>query len=452
MSTDVRAGAPTGLTFEESRRHLERAKRTIPGGVHSNIRLGEQPWPLFFTHGDGSHLYDVDGNELIDYVLANGPLLLGHTPRPVIEAVKRQLDRGLIYAGQTDLEVEASERIVEMVPCAEQVRFNMTGTEAVQAALRIARAATGRQKVLIFQGHYDGWADSVLFNNGTMGARLDDRGLAGELAPVPESPGVETVVSTDVIVAQWNDADAVESVIARHRDDLAAVLMEPIMGNSGVIEPRPGYLQAVRDLCTRFGIVLIFDEIIMGFRAGPGGAQGRLGVTPDLGVFGKAVASGLPVACVAGRADLFREVATGRVMHAGTFNAWAPGMAAAVATLKILGDPSSGVYEHIERVGTRLRDGLREIGARRGGGVLVQGLPAVFQLSFNALPALYDHRDSAQADVAELRRFIPYLLRRGVRIAGRGNFMLSSEHSDEDVDRTLDAFDGALAEFRAQVA
>ena len=452
LPKDAGPGGTVNLMFEESRRRLERAKRTIPGGVHSNIRLSEQPWPLFFDHASGSHLFDVDGNDLIDYVLANGPLLLGHTPRPVIEAVKAQLDRGLIYAGQTDLEVEASERIVEMVPCAEQVRFNMTGTEAVQAALRIARAATGRQKVLIFQGHYDGWADSVLFNNGTMGRALDGEGAPGEVAPVPESQGMESIVSSDVIVAQWNDADAIESVLARHRDDLAAVLMEPILCNSGVIQPRPGYLETVRDLCTRFGIVLIFDEIITGFRVGPGGAQGRVGVTPDLAVFGKAMASGLPVACVAGRADLFAEVATGRVMHAGTFNAWAPGMAAAVATLKILGDPASGVYPHLERVGARLRDGLTEIAARRGGGILVQGLPMVFQTSFTSVPELFDYRDSAQADMAELRRFIPALVRRGIRIAGRGNWMLSSEHSDTDVDRTLEAFDGALAEFRGQPA
>jgi glutamate-1-semialdehyde 2,1-aminomutase len=324
MSTEVRSRASAGLTFEESRLRLERAKRTIPGGVHSNIRLSEQPWPLWFDHADGSHIYDVDGNDLIDYVLANGPLLLGHTPKPVTDAVKVQLDKGLIYAGQTDLEVEASERIVQMVPCAEQVRFNMTGTEAVQAALRIARGATGRQKILLFQGHYDGWADSVLFNNGTMGRSLDADGAEGELAAVAESQGVQGAVAADLIVAQWNDADAVEAVLARHRDEIAAVIMEPILCNSGVILPRPGYLELVRDLCSRFGIVLIFDEIITGFRVGPGGAQGMLGVTPDLAVFGKALASGLPVACVAGRAALFDGVSVGRVMHAGTFNAWAP--------------------------------------------------------------------------------------------------------------------------------
>ncbi len=441
--------AATGLSFEASRSRLDRAKRTTPGGVHSNIRLSEQPWPLFFDHGEGSHLVDVDGNTLIDYVLANGPLLLGHTPTAVTDAVKVQLDRGLIYAGQSDLEVEAAERIVAMVPCAEQVRFNMTGTEAVQAALRIARAATGRQKVLIFQGHYDGWADSVLFNTATPGGRA---AASGELEAVAESPGVARSVSADLVVAPWNDPDAVESVLARHRDDLAAVLMEPVMGNSGVIEPRPGYLQLVRDLCTRFGIVLIFDEIITGFRVGPAGAQGRYGVSPDLAVFGKALASGLPVACVAGRADLFAEVGAGRVMHAGTFNAWLPGMAATVATLRILGDPASGVYETLDRIGTRLRDGLAEIAGANGGDLLVQGLPMLFSTTFNPLPAAFDHADATRADPARLRRFIPHLLRRGVRIAGRGTWMLSAVHSDEDVDRTLEAFHGALAEFRMEPA
>ena len=240
MSTEVRTGARGGLCSRIGRGSS--AQGTIPGGVHSNIRLAEQPHPLFFDHGYDGPPVDLDGNDLIDYVLANGPLLLGHSPRPVIEAVKKQLDRGLIYAGQTDLEVEASERIVEMVPCAERVRFNMTGTEAVQAALRIARAATGRQKVLVFQGHYDGWADNVLFNTGTTGPSLRRHGCRpASSRRSPKSPGRR---DGGRVRTWWSPSGTtptpIEAVLARHRDELAAVIMEPIMGNSGVIAPRPG--------------------------------------------------------------------------------------------------------------------------------------------------------------------------------------------------------------------
>jgi glutamate-1-semialdehyde 2,1-aminomutase len=432
------------MSWDGSRQRLERAKRVTPGGVHSNIRLSELPHPLWFDRGEGSRLWDVDGNEYIDYVLANGPMLLGHSPKPVIEAVKAQLDRGLLYAAQTDLEVEASERIVELLPCAEQVRFNMTGTEAVQAALRLARAATGRQKVLIFQGHYDGWADSVLWNVGTPGAAHAD----GSIEPVPESPGIETAVGRDLVVTQWNDLDLVEQVLAANRDQIAAILMEPIMGNSSVIVAGPGYLEGVRDLATRFGIVLIFDEIITGFRVAPGGAQQYVGVTPDLCVFGKAVASGFPVAGVAGRRDLFAEVATGRVMHAGTFNSYPPGMAACVATLKILTDPQWDVYGTMERVGSRLLAGLQEAARMSGLEVLVQGLPSLWNTSFTSLTEIRSHAEYVTADVPSLRAFIPQLVERGVRISGRGNWMLSAAHTIEDADRTIAAFGDALEAYR----
>ncbi len=305
----------------------------------------------------------------------------------------------------------------------------MTGTEAVQAALRIARAATGRQKVLVFQGHYDGWADTVLFNIGTPGRPSADTGAAGELAPMPESPGVETVVASDLVVAQWNDTDAVEPVLARHRDELAAVIMEPIMGNSGVIVaaarlPRNGSrpLHPLRDRPD-----LRRDH--HGVPRGPGRRAGP----PRRDAGPRGIREGpceRPARLVRRRAaDLFEDVGTGRVMHAGTFNAWAPGMAAAVATLRILGDPASGVYEHIERVGTRLRDGLREVAARHGGGVLVQGLPSVFNdVVQRRCPRHSTTRTSARADWPAFRRFVPMLLSRGVRIAGRGNLMLSAAH------------------------
>lgn len=447
MSTNIRPRIAPDLTFEQSRARYERAMRTAPGGVHTNIRLAEQPFPLFFESGYAGHLLDVDGNDLIDYVCGNGPLLLGHHPTPVIEAVKSQLDRGLLYAAQSDLELEAAERFSELVPSAERVRFNMTGTEAVQAALRIARAATGRTRVLRFQGHYDGWADSVLFNVGTASQPLP--GDPDVLVPVPESLGVEAAVASSILVAQWNDAAALGRILDAHASELAAVIMEPVMGNSGVIPPMPGYLEAARELTSRHGVLLIFDEVISGFRVARGGAQVRYGVTPDISVFGKAIASGFPVAAVVGRADLFEAVGVGRVMHAGTFNSNPIGMAATVATLRILGDPGSGVYERLETAGARLRDGLAEVVRSTGARALVQGLPAIFSISFTDLPEIRNHADAAQSDRAALARLCLEAITRGVRIMARGNFFFSAAHTDEDIDRTLAVMEDALIALEA---
>jgi len=449
MATEHEAAPAARRGFEGSRRRLEAAKATTPGGVHSNIRLADQPGPLFFESGDGSHLHDVDGNDLIDYVLANGPMILGHRPPEVIEAVRAQLDRGLLYAAQTDLEVEVASRVIELVPCAERVRFNLTGTEAVQAALRLARAATGRQKVLIFQGHYDGWADNVLFNVGTRGGPT---GAGNCLEPVAESAGIERGVERELIVADWNDAAALEAVFASNGDELAAVLMEPIMGNTAVVVPRAGYLERARQLCSEHGTVLIFDEIITGFRVGLHGAQGRLGVTPDLAAFGKAVASGFPVACVAGRTDLFDPVATGRVMHAGTFNAYPVGMAAARATLAVLSDPARRVYEGMTDLGTMLLDGIRAAARDAGVNLHAQGLPMLMSTAFTDVPEIRDHRDTTGNDAARLRALVRGLIERGVRIAPRGNLMLSAAHTDADVTATVAAFREVLGEMASTPA
>ena len=251
--------------FGTSRSQFIRAQAVVAGGVNSNIRGREQPWPLFFDHGEGSHLHDVDGNDLIDYVLANGPMILGHSPQRVIDAVVKQLSQGILYAGQSTLEIEAAELVCEAVPAAERVRFNATGTEAVQAALRIARAATGRQKVLIFQGHYDGWADNVLWNFGTPAGVSADPDL---LLPVPESKGVEAAVASNLLVMEWNDAPALERVMSRYGSEIAAVLMEPSMSDFGVILPEPDYLNIARGLTRKHGCVLIFDEVVIGPESG----------------------------------------------------------------------------------------------------------------------------------------------------------------------------------------
>ena len=417
------------------------------GGVHTNIRLSEAPFPLFFESGRGGHIIDVDGNELIDLVCGNGPLILGHSPKAVVEAVHRQIDSGLLYAGQSTLEVDAAERIIEHVPCAERVRFNMTGTEAMQAAIRIARAATGRQKLLLFQGHYDGWADSVLWNVATRSAPAGSSGL---LEPVAESAGVESRLADDLLVAQWNDASVVREILREHGHEIAAVIMEPVMGNSGVIEPEPGYLEAVRQATDESGSILLFDEVITGFRVAAGGAQARYGVVPDLAVFGKAIGAGFPVAAVVGRADLFEAIGTGRVMHAGTFNSNPVAAAAMIASLEILTDPSERVYERLEERGTRLMHGIRKASIEAGAQILVQGLPMIFSMFFTAAERIVDHAGAADADQAALKRLQLELIKRGIRLPSRGMVFLSAAHTDEDIDRVIDAF-GPAARAAAKV-
>src|SRR4051812_11069543 len=264
--------AETGLrTFDESRRRMQDASRYLAGGVSSNFRLGIAPTPLVFERAQGPYLFDADGNRLIDYYLGMGPMVLGHTPADVIDAVGRQMQHGLLYAGQSEIETQAARLVCELVPCAERVRFNSSGSEAVQAALRLARAATGRQTVVKFDGHYHGWFDNILWSTAPP---------AGANAPVPGSKGQALEAGADIVALPWNDLAAVRERLAR--GDVAAVIMEPAMCNAGAIAPAPGYLEGVREACRAAGTVLIFDEVITGFRLGAGGAQGRLGVTPDL--------------------------------------------------------------------------------------------------------------------------------------------------------------------------
>jgi glutamate-1-semialdehyde 2,1-aminomutase len=410
--------------------------------VHSNVRLSEVPWPLYFQSAEGTYLKDVDGNRLLDFALGQGPLLLGHRPPEVIEAVERQLQLGVLYAGQHDLELQVAGLVAAMVPCAERLRFGVTGSEAVQLAIRLARAATGRDKVLKFQGHYHGWADTVLFNVGTTGPSND-----GLIDIVPESAGLAPSSSRDVLVAQWNDEAVLEQVLTDHGSEIAAVIMEPVMANTGgVIPPRSGYLEAARRLCDRFGSVLIFDEVITGFRLAPGGAQARLGVTPDLAVFGKAIASGFPLSCVAGRASLLDGVETLGVNHSGTFNGSPISLAAAAATLTLLSDPSRAVYERLNHIGSRLLLGLKELAAASPVPLLVQGFPELMATMFTSLPAIRSYPDAESADSRALQLFLSALVAHGVRPTNRGTWMLSSAHSENDVDIALDATRRALRE------
>ena len=434
------------LTFRKSRLLHEDSKKVIPGGVNSNVRMGEKPHPIFFEAGEGPYLFDVDGNRLIDYVMGQGPMLLGHRPDFVTAAVEEQLGKGILYGAQHELEVEVAHLIARTVPSAEVVRFNMTGTEAVQAALRIARAATGRNTVLKFEGHYHGWADSVLFNVGSGSqARSDGRGTE----PVPESAGVDTDIGGSLIVAPWNDSEALAELLSAHGHEIAAVIMEPVMANSGVVEPLPGYLEAVRRMCDEHRIVLIFDEVITGFRAALGGAQGRYGVTPDLTTMGKALASGFPVGCVAGRRDLMEGIGTGAITHAGTFNATPITMAAARATLEHLYAGGDELYGALEARGRRLMEGLGEAIAGQDIPCRVQGLPTIFNLMFTDLAVVRNHREVLMTDRPRRVAFLPHLMAAGVRISGFGNFFPSDAHSEAVIDETVERFAAALRDFRS---
>ena len=424
--------------FETSKRKMAAAARVIPGGASSNFRIGMQPTPLVIERGEGPYLIDADGNRLIDYYLALGPMILGHSPPAVIEAARRQLDRGILYAAQTDVELEAAELFCSIVPCAERVRFTGSGSESVQAALRLARAGTGRSVIVRFEGHYHGWPDNILWS---AAPPLDRAGPAERPSKVMGSAGQDPRAGDAVEVLGWNDLEAVRTRLAQ--GDVAAVIMEPAMCNSSAIAPRPGYLEGVREACTRAGTVLIFDEVITGFRLAAGGAQQLFGVTPDLAVFGKALANGFPVAAVAGRADLMDLFVTGGVMHGGTYNAHPVGMAATVATLNEL--KLGEVYRRIERSGRRLMDGLTRLLADRQIAARCQGFPGIFHLSLGSTAPIETYRDMLARDRAAYVRFAGAMVEGGVRTLERGAWFLSAVHDDAVIDRTLEIAEAALA-------
>ncbi|MGH6959237.1 MAG: aspartate aminotransferase family protein, partial [Dongiaceae bacterium] len=316
------------------------AQRVIAGGVSSDARRSAGV-PLYVDHAAGSKLWDVDGNEYVDYVLGQGPTVLGHCPPEVVAAVADQAARGICYAAQHRLEVEVAERLCGMVPSAELVRFNSVGSEAVHGALRLARGHTGRPKVLKFEGHYHGWFDPILYS---LHPDLELAGSADEPIAVPGSAGQPPSAVDDLVVVGWNDLEALRTALEKNAGEIAAVIMEPILFNTGAIVPSPGYLEGVRELCDEHGALLIFDEIISGFRVAPGGAQERLGVLPDLATFGKAMAGGMQVSAIAGKDEVMDAIADGRVAHAGTFNSQPVAMAAAAAVLAVLDEQRAEIY------------------------------------------------------------------------------------------------------------
>jgi glutamate-1-semialdehyde 2,1-aminomutase len=426
------------MNFEESKQWHERACRVIPGGVNSNVRLISEPAPLFYSHAKDARIWDVDGNEYIDYVLGQGPMLLGHTPEPVLEAVRQQLDKGLCYGGQTELEVRAAELMVEHIPCAEQVRFNNTGSEAVHAALRLARAATGRKKILRFEGHYHGWFDTIAWNSCAYGMALGPREAPSWR---PSTKGQTSEDAANLMVCPWNESQIVEAYFAEQGDEIAGVICDPFACACGIIPAEKAFLQHLHDLCSKNGSVLIFDEVITGLRVAPGGAQAHYGITPDLATFAKALGGGLAVSAIAGKEELMRPLGTGRVVHSGTYNANPLAMAGTVAALEMIFADNGAELAKAHNAGRRLKEGLQQTAQSMGIPMQFRGVPAVFSTSFvpeNA-PPITDMRSADIADRDKLRRFWAGLHHAGVQMTSFGIWFVSTAHTDTDIDETIAA-------------
>ncbi|HWK58500.1 MAG TPA: aspartate aminotransferase family protein [Parapedobacter sp.] len=431
----------TNNRYRESARLLARAKHVLASGVSSEFRKYNHPHAIFYSHGKSSRIYDVDGNEYLDFTLSQGPLIVGHSHPHVVAAIADYSATGQLYAGQHIKEVELAEKLHELIPSAELMRFCLDGSEAVQTALRVARAKTGKQKFLRFEGHYHGWLDNVAWGISTPSA--DALGSREEPTVYAWSGGLAARSRDEFLAMPWNDLELVRAAVAEHHSDLAAIITEPVMCNNGCIPPADGFLQGLRAICDEYGIALIFDEVITGFRLGLSGAQGYYGVFPDLAIFAKAIASGYPISAIVGKREWMDEIASARVIHAGTMNSGNATVAAALATIEVLErDPDT--YTRMFRLGHRLMDGLRAAATETGQPLLVQGMGPMFNTAFAPLTAMRDYRDTLQADKAKLGRFIAGLHDRGIRVIGRGLWYISAVHTEEDIDEAISVAREAL--------
>jgi len=414
---------------------LERARKRLPGGVLGTSRYAEEA-AFVVKHGKGSKIYDVSGREYIDYVLASGPLILGHAHPAVVAAVRAQIEGGSTYFMVTEPIIQLAEEICRALPCAEQVRFTSTGSEATFFALRTARTARQRDKILKFEGGYHGAHDYSMMSS-------TPRSPKAFPAPVPDSSGIPHAIEADVLIAPYNDLATVEGIVDTHADELAAVIIEPFQR---LIPPQPGFLQGLREITRRHGILLIFDEVVTGFRLAYGGAQQYYGVVPDIACVGKIVGGGFPLAAVCASEELMRPFDPQQdgkgdfISQSGTLNGNPIAAVAGLATLAELRKP--GAYETIHGTGKRLMAGLRELVERSGLPAQVVGEPVVFDIIFSGEP-ITDYRSLQKADGALARAFTTELIKRGV-VKNTQKMYVSLVHSEADVARTLEACEDAL--------
>ncbi|MCX8007489.1 MAG: glutamate-1-semialdehyde 2,1-aminomutase [Coriobacteriia bacterium] len=419
------------MQHDRSHELLERAKRVIPGGVNSPVRAfksvgGE---PVFYERAKGSRVWDADGNEYVDFVASWGPMILGHAPEAVLDAVRAQLERGTSYGAPCEAEVLMAEAVCDAVPSIEMVRMVSSGTEATMSAIRLARGYTGREKFIKFDGCYHGHSDALLVAAGSGLVTLG----------IPSTPGVTKGAAADTIVLPYNDLDAVRDAFAAQGEQIAAVIVEPVAGNMGVVPPEPGFLEGLRAVCDEHGALLIFDEVITGFRVALGGAQERYGVMPDLTTLGKIIGGGFPVGAFGGRREVMEHLApVGPVYQAGTLSGNPVAMVAGLALVEALRQP--GVYDELERLGARLEAGLRAALEEAGIEACLTRVGSMACMFFTS-ERVRDWSTAATSDTERYARYFRGMLERGIMLAPsqfEATFV-GLAHTDADIDAMTEA-------------
>ena len=437
------------MTFstEKSRQTYQRTLGVLIEASSSSSRgpANFGKYPIFMERAAGSRIYDVDGNQYIDWMMAFGALPLGHAHPEVVEAITQAASSGAHFATATPAELEVAEMIQKIVPNAERVRFANTGTEAMMAAIRLARGVTGRPKILKFEGHYHGWHDDLLVSSNVLPSAA--LGLRNDPVKIPDSSGLNRTALDDTIVVPWNDLPALQRAVENHPGQIAAIITEGVMANIGVIPPADGYLLGLQKLASANRIVFILDETVTGFRIAPGGCQEYYQLSPDLVTFGKALGSGLPVAALVGRAEIMDALQWGGVLHYGTHNGSRIGMFAARANLRVLTRDNNASFRHTSKISEKLCSGLRQLFQKKGRAAIVQNVGPMLQVMFTDQPAIRDYRDSCQhVDRAAFQRFVLSLFPFGVYASPSAalHSIVTLAHTDEDVEMTLEAAGKAL--------
>ena len=428
------------MEWKKSNRLYKRACELIPGGVNSPVRAFRAVGgnPIFIDRGKGSKIYDVDGNAYIDYVLSWGPLILGHSHPKVVNAIKKAAEKGTSYGAPTPLEIELAEAVLKVYPSMDKVRMVNSGTEATMSAIRVARGFTGRDKIIKFEGCYHGHADGLLVKAGSGATTFG----------VPDSPGVPKSYAKNTITLPFNDMAALQSIIKKEWKSVACVIIEPVVGNIGCVLPKPGFLESLRKLTKKFGIILIFDEVMTGFRVAFGGAQAYYGITPDMTCLGKVIGGGLPVGAYGGKKEIMAMVSPeGPVYQAGTLSGNPLAMTAGIETLRILSKENT--YNKLESTGALLEEGLADAARKAGVNTRFYRAGTMFCTYFTNTDVI-DYKTAKTSDTARFSRFFSAIIKKGVYIAPsqlEAGF-ISLAHTEKDIEKTVKAAYESLVEIR----